>query len=152
MQRVDATSNLSFVCNAIGDADNEHFQDNVDYDPAGNDLYFEYDYLEKLGEIKSTVNAHGVEWLVHFEATPSSKIWLPFIGRFGYHWASTCNVANTQHHFSPQSPAHGGISHEYYDFTISYVQGFGNTVELSWAAELFVDVFNSWNWDLPDGD
>jgi len=126
----------------------DHVRDNVDYDPTGHNLFFEYDYLEKLGEVKYENNAyrHGYTFLFHIDPLKKSKEWLAFVGRMGEFWSNA--VAATR---SPYSPAYGGISYEYYSFTESYsVFGFGN--EQSTGDSFFTNGTIQWLSDLPDGD
>ncbi len=51
----------------------EDYIDNVDCDPSNYDLYFAYDYLEKLGEIKISTNAHGYTWFSHYNPRKTSS-------------------------------------------------------------------------------
>ncbi len=125
--RYDLVYSNSFTA-AIGNfcmsLDPDSFIDNVDYDPAGYDLYFEYDYLEKLGEYKQQLFAHDWNWAQHYEPVGPSKLWLNFIGRFGEFWAGTCNFFDDQT-ASPLSPIFP--NHEWLSFTEDYSQyGFGN--------------------------
>lgn len=104
----------------------------MDYDPAGNDLYFEYDYLEKLGEYKQQLISHGWTWVQHYEPVFPTKYWLTFVGRFGDYWAESCApFSSGTPTFSPLSPIYGN-NHEWLNFTENYSQyGFGNPLPSS---------------------
>lgn len=70
---------------------NNDVVDNVDYDPSGNNLYFTYDRLEKLGDItaENNIMKHSKVWSTHFKTKNKTKPWLGFAGRVGDSWVST---------------------------------------------------------------
>ena len=65
----------------------DEFIDEVDYDLTNVNV-FDYDFLDKLGEVKvnSPATAHNVLWATHPEVAPNSKPWLGFPGRAGIGW------------------------------------------------------------------
>jgi hypothetical protein len=139
----------------------ERFTDNCDYEPSTLfDLYFAYDYLEKLGEISSETDAsrHGYTWLEHTDPVRSSKEWLAFVGRWGEYWWSQTLAGYPVHSFSPVSPAYtdpeAPNAHEWKSFSIDYTpDGFGNDDFVSKL--VFFSVANgtiSWVDDPPGGD
>lgn len=132
--------------------EDENYIDNVDYSPSGHDLYFQYDYLEKLGEIKLSYEAHGYTWFSHYDPLKtSSKSWLCFVGRFGQHWVEVCfgQPVGTNSPLSPIFDLSGKPSHEWKSFTENYsIDGFGNPDE----HPPFTDVIKEFISDIPDGD
>jgi hypothetical protein len=125
----------------------DHFRDNADYDPSGNDLYFEYDYLVKLGEAYTDedVYIHGQQYLYHQRVVKSSREWLGFYGRMGDWWKNAFAAT-----YSPYPPPLGD-SHEYYDFSEDYgVFGFGN--EQSTGDSFFTNGIIQWMPDPIEGD
>ncbi len=113
------------------------YHDRVDYSPSGNDLYFEYDTLIKLGEVvkltytQCPTSGYSLEY--HCYPIKFSKHWLAYLGRVG-DWDSPPFGATP----SPTMPAHEGISHEWRNFTIGMF-GFGNGGA-------------NWIWDDSTGD
>lgn len=132
--------------------EDEDYIDNVDYDPSNYDLYFQYDYLEKLGEIKTSTNAHGYTWFSHYDPLKtSSKHWLCFVGRFGEHWAEVCfgQPAGTNSPLSPVFDLSGKPSHEWKSFTENYsIDGFGNPE----SSSIFANVNIEFTTDPTNGD
>lgn len=114
--------------------DPENYIDNVDYDPAGYNLYFPYDYLENLGEFAQSTSAHGYSWFAHYNPAKSmSKSWLCFVGNFGQYWAETCFgfPAITKSPLSPIFDVSGKPAHEWTSFSEYYSPyGFGNPLSL----------------------
>ena len=147
--------------------DPENYYDNVDYDPSGYDLYFDYDYLENLGEYEQSPlqqasngnyypYAHGYFWLEHNMPRKFSKDWLTFVGGFGESWIGNCWVLingglSTD---SPVSPVYEDKNHEWKNFTENYsFNGFGNENEdKSVMGVTFVYVTKTFEPDFPDGD
>ncbi|MCK5148612.1 hypothetical protein KAR48_17795 [bacterium] len=80
---------------------------NVDYSPSGYDEYFEYDFLEKLGEVErgSIVTPKG-----------DSKYWIAFEGRIGEYWTSQLAFKCS---YSPEPLTMNSENHEYYTFSAS---------------------------------
>jgi len=160
--RVIASGAIVNPCLTIA---NEDYTDNVDYDPSSSDLYFENDYLEKLGEFRESPlhqasngqyypYAHNYHWLDHNEPVNNSKPWLCFVGRFsGDYWAKTCFLIwgnmNTQPPLSPIFDDPAKPSHEWKGFTEEYSPyGFGNPFEYA-PFSVVTMMFNN---DIPDGD
>ena len=146
---------------------NEHFWDNVDYNPSGYDLYFEYDKIENLGEFQESPlqqasngsmypYAHSQYWFEHYEPVKYSKPWLTFTGRFGDYWGIQCIPITKIHESteSPLSPVYGGDSHEWLKFTENYtIKGFGNPEEDKRIFGItFLEVTKSFDPDPSDGD
>ncbi len=145
--------------------DNEDYKDNVDYDPTGYDLYFEYDFLDKLGEFSESPlqqasnggyypYAHNYYWFEHYEPTKSSKVWLTYAGRIGNYWGEGCLGIGYQNSPSPAMPVYGTDSHEWLTFTqATGTHGFGNLQEdKTFFGIEFVDVQITFVPDDPDGD
>jgi hypothetical protein len=134
---VVATSPFDFLCK---DLESDDHIDNVDYDPSGHNLFFTYDYLDKLGEYMSDNQQHGYTWFEHYGPKKSSKEWLAYVGRFGESWTEGCLGVHIQGTDSPLSPVFdlsGQPSHEWTLFTLDYSQeGFGNLEESSAFAEV----------------
>jgi len=100
----------------------EDFTDQCDYET--NQSYYEYDFMEKLGEIE-----YSEGWYGYFPKG-NSKYWLPFVGYVGdYYW----NFVVGQGTYSPRMPA---FRRGYYSFTFNNsLYGFGNG-EDNWAIHL----------------
>ncbi|MCA9732471.1 MAG: hypothetical protein H6696_12935 [Deferribacteres bacterium] len=159
--KLEAEAKVDF-CTSL---DDESFTDNVDYDGSSHDLYFQYDYLENLGEIqesplKKASNgfyynyAHGMYWLEHFETKGTiSKIWLPSIVRFGTYWGEACGmypIGSSVFQASPFSPFKGQ-THEWNAFSIELLPGgFGNTDESHFMG--FATKTITWVTDPVEGD
>ncbi len=114
------------VIDAFGIIVFDDYKDEVDYILDENTEYFNYDYLEKLGETgdESPYSIHGYSYPTHAILPPgNSKEWLGFRGRCGQGWNNA--VTGTG---APHVPSHGGISHEWKAFTEnSSHNGFGNS-------------------------
>jgi hypothetical protein len=147
--RLITTSDIDQFCTNLTEED---YIDNVDYNPSGNDLYFVYDYLENLGEITFSNEAHGDTWFAHYSPSKSiSKLWLCFVGRFGQHWAEVCfgQPVGTNSPLSPVFDLSGKPSHQWKSFTENYTPyGFGNP--LSYFP--FTNVTIIFTNDPPAGD
>lgn len=123
----------------------EDYRDNVDYSPTGYDLYFEYDLLEKMGELYSNYDissTHGNTYYPHYYIL-GGKPWLAFVGRLGGFWSNA--VAET---ISPKMPTFR-LGQEWYDFT-SNLSGFGNSEPFISGSFDIVNI--SYTSDLPAGD
>jgi len=127
----------------------ECYWDLVDYEPSGHDLYFPYDYLDKMGEVKceTSCERHGSTWLYHYDPSGNSKEWLAFVGRIGDFW--TNGLTSTVSPCSPSMWANN--SHEWTSFTEDYsTSGFGNESTSFLLGNITADV--SWIDDGPFGD
>ncbi len=127
----------------------EDYRDNVDYEPSGYDLFFEYDKLEKLGETYFTnyhkLNNNEGELVPGYHYyIQGGKDWLAFNGNVGGYWVNDVFTKT----LSPKMPPFRRYV-EWSGFTINE-SGFGNPFSL------FGDYFNVINIfydsDLPDGD
>ena len=96
----------------------ENYYDNVDYGSAC-PLYFQYDYLEKMGEVdvEYGVEEHGMFFISHYAPKGNSKDWLAFTGWFGGQYYST-NVYITVLGTPP--PVSPGGNPFYYWFPVDY--------------------------------
>ena len=103
-------------------SEKEDFKDQCDYTTSQS--FFEYDFMEKLGEIEYKSSQNGYYW------KGNSKEWLPFVGYVGdYYWSSFFSQGT----HSPRMPA---FRRGFYSFTInSSTHGFGNG-EDNWAVHL----------------
>ncbi len=129
----------------------EQYVDNVDYYSSGYDLYFEYDYLEKLGEIELNNSAHGHTYLAHYIPKKNSKYWLAYFGRMGGQWWNNSFLA-TPGPLMPPYDRGSGKSHEYYIFSFNLsVDGFGNEQGAN-IPYLFLQGDVTWVSDSPTGD
>jgi len=140
----------------------ENYIDNVDYEPNSYNLYFEYDYLEKLGKIEQSPlqqssnggyypYAHGHYWLEHYIHKTNSKSWLAYIGRVGGNWWHNSFVA-TPAALMPSFEYGGSKAHEYKSFSHDESQaGFGNQKDTG-SFLFFLRGNISWQPDPPDGD
>ncbi|GEM_PF-2523974 len=130
----------------IVDVEKEDYRDNVDYSPSGRDLYFEYDKLEKMGELYSDYSIgsfHNSTFYPHYYML-GGKPWLAFIGRVGGYWEEPFKAATP----SPLMPTFRS-SVEWIGFTINS-SGFGNAEPFIWGN---LDIFNiSYVSDLSTGD
>lgn len=148
---------------------NDNYYDNADYEPSGYDLYFEYDFLENLGEFEQSPlqqasnggyypYAHGYFWFEHNVPKKFSKSWLTFIGRFGEFWLESCggffNWLGRAGTNSPLSPIYGDANHEWKSFTENYNPwGFGNySSDNSFFGIVFTYITITWDPDLLYGD
>jgi hypothetical protein len=123
--------------------------DRVDYDPAGNDLYFTYFDLVKLGEVSTQTPGQCPDsgyWLsVHSYAIgPESKHWLGYRGRTGDYSGMPGVQAP-----SPRMPSmeESGPSHEWWQFTDSPF--FGNDLSFDY---IFTNAEIRWIPDDSVGD
>lgn len=105
------------------------------------DPYFVYDYLENLGEVKTTsyIKIHNIIWFSHTQALGNSKDWLSFRGFIGGQWfAPACPFGEwCGAQPAPLMPSYNksaSESHEYYSFTHDESEdGFGNEEDgISW--------------------
>ena len=111
----------------------DHWSDNLDYEPAGRDEYFSYDFLENMGEAgerSDLILPRG-----------SSKPWIAFQGRFGQYWRSVF--------VSTPSPGPLATRPEFYSF---HDPGEGERWGLATKNHLFYRLIVSWKQDRPDGD
>ncbi len=137
------------VVNPFGIYVFDDYKDEVDYILDGNTEYFNYDYLEKLGETgdKSPYSIHGYSYPTHAILPPgNSKEWLGFPGRVGKSWQfSAQDLQSIGLHFlltvgatfefvgydlpsihvQTPAPFTPSFSWEYYSFT-NDISGFGN--------------------------
>ncbi|MFC1492591.1 hypothetical protein ACFL6O_01425 [candidate division KSB1 bacterium] len=134
----------------------EEYKDVVDYNvnlsgTEGQDYHlFRFDNLEKLGEAGEFWDGywHYYSWFeVHYWSR-GGKSWNAFMGRMGDYWSTTewfKKIATK----SPYPPYHGGISHEYYDFSFNISEaGFGNYNVETWAGLFWVFKDIYWiNWN-----
>jgi len=130
----------------------DNYLDHVDYEPSGYDLYFPYDYLDKMGGIKyeTSCERHGCTWFYHCDPSGNSKEWLAFVGRIGEYWSKSYGIASVAKP-SPKSPSMwANKSHEWTSLTENYSSsGFGND------GYNFFDIITgdvSWIEDYPFGD
>lgn len=101
------------------------YQDRIDYEPAGFDLYFAYDQLISMGEVikQSSVQCPDSHYWLGYHVYPSangSRPWLAYVGRTG-DFDDPIFVGSP----SPTMPANESISHEWSVFTAGF-SGFGN--------------------------
>ena len=119
----------------------DSYTDNCDFNISSPNLYFEYDYLSKLGRIYSEdwPTVHGYTYLFHY-FVEDGQDWIAFRGKFGADWYHIPGYQST----SPFSPAFGS-SHEWDSFSFdSSLEGFGN--ENTTLGTI------SWVLDSPNGD
>jgi len=126
----------------------DEIQDEVDYDLSGSIAYFEYDYLEKLGEMRIAYYEyfHNTLYWRHATAYPNSKEWLGFPGRCGKCWGwhvdsiadfglnfvtalysvkEIFGLGDANPHVQTPAPFIPSFNNEYYSFT-NDINGFGN--------------------------
>ncbi|MCK5686178.1 hypothetical protein KAJ27_18745 [bacterium] len=121
----------------------ELYIDNVDYNSSGNDLYFEYDKLEKMGKCYENSNisgVHGHTYYPHYEIK-GGKHWLAYVGRVGDYWTSAVTAT-----YSPKMPPFR-TNVEWRNFTMD-TSGFGN--EIGFFKDLAVEIY--WVNDSVEGD
>lgn len=109
------------------------YVDRVDYDQSGYDLYFQYDYLEKLGEVTKEILVECPDsgYSLEFHSYPcgsGSKHWLAYRGKLG----------DFLHSGSPFMPAKNppNPSHEWWSFTNS--SNFGNTDQWEFVYSMYI--------------
>ena len=116
-----------------------YYHDRLDYNPTGNNLYFQYDELKKLGEVTQNTNIkcpdsnYTYEWHCYPLGSGSTH-WLAYVGKLGDYYLTG----------SPYMPSidPGDSSHEWLDFTNASSFGF-----TSWY---YVLVYNCIDWISDD--
>ncbi len=101
------------------------YQDRVDYESPGYDLYFTYDNLEKLGEVtkQTYIKCPDSDYTYEYHCYPLgsiSKHWLGYVGRLGDCCDPIIVIAP-----APQMPSYESLSHGWMEFTFGYPR-FGN--------------------------
>lgn len=122
-------------------------RDRADYGLAdqsnGAHRFFEYDFLQPMGEYFAAESAHGKDWLYHLEGAPLD--FLKFTGRFGEGFcvtpdqcAITCTAFPYQFYtLAPWSPINGNGSQIWRGFITGNGDRYGNedgdAWQVSWA-------------------
>jgi hypothetical protein len=129
----------------------QSYQDRVDYEPSGYNLYFAYDQMIMMGEIvqQASVQCPNSLYWLGYHVYPSgngSKPWLAFWGRTGVHGGLP--TAPTPSPFMP-SKEEASPSHEWRSFSLS--SSFGNPQPPLYAY-ILVNATISWVMDNGTGD
>lgn len=106
------------------------YQDRVDYEPTGYNLYFVYDQLTNLGEVikQTSVECPNSGYTLAYHVYPlksMSKHWLAYVGRLG-DFDDPIGAQSP----SPTMPSNESLAHEWWAFTIN-TSGFGNNPSLA---------------------
>ena len=112
----------------------DNYIDNLNYYNSSYDLYFEYDKLEKMGEIYKESVTHGNIIYNNHHHIKGGKHWLAYVGRVGDYWS---NLTASTH--SPYMPPFR-TKVEWDDFTVD-TDGFGNEEPFILGAFDIIDYF-----------
>ena len=110
------------------------YADNLDYSSSGYDLYFEYDKLEKMGELYKESVTHGNIIYNNHHHIKGGKHWLAYVGRVGDYWSNAVTAT-----YSPYMPPFR-INGEWKDFTINTTE-FGNEEPFITGSLTIIDFF-----------